>query len=301
MYPTLYKLSEGIGIHTYGLMILTALLAAFAISSKRARMVGIDSDELPLMYLLVAVNGILGARLFYFLFSDTENFFANPLIFLSPNEGGLVFYGGAIGGVLTGVVYCLFKNIPVWKLADIGGPAIMLGLALGRVGCFFAGCCHGGPMDAHVDGVLLAMKGGSIVTVDAAPHIALEFNPGVGVGSIHGRPLYPTQIWEFVGAMSLFGGLSWMWLRLRKFDGQIMAATMVVYAGLRSTIENYRGDAIRGENIVSTMSTSQTISAVMVALAIGIVIVQFRKGVAPETPFIRDDEDSEYDEDSEAL
>ena len=110
MYPTLYQISDGIGIHTYGLMILTALLAASAISSKRARMVGIDSDELPLMYLLVAINGILGARLFYFLFSDTANFFANPLIFFSAEEGGLVFYGGAIGGVLTGVIYCLFKN-----------------------------------------------------------------------------------------------------------------------------------------------------------------------------------------------
>ena len=65
---------------------MTALLAAFAISSKRARMVGIDSDELPLMYLLVAVE-TLGARLFYFLFSIPRTI-PNPLIFLSPNEAG---------------------------------------------------------------------------------------------------------------------------------------------------------------------------------------------------------------------
>ena len=69
MYPTLYQFSESAGVHSYGLMILLALLSAFVISSKRARTIGVDSDELPAMYLLVAIAGILGARLFYFLFS----------------------------------------------------------------------------------------------------------------------------------------------------------------------------------------------------------------------------------------
>ena len=134
MYPTLYQFSESAGIHSYGLMILLALLSAFVISSKRARMIGVDSDELPAMYLLVAVAGILGARLFYFLFSDTAAFFSNPLIFFDGAEGGLVFYGGAIGGVVTGVTYCYLKKIPVWKMSDVAGPAIMLGLAVGRLG-----------------------------------------------------------------------------------------------------------------------------------------------------------------------
>ena len=84
MYPTLYSFGETgtAGIHTYGLMILTALVFAFMVSSKRARTIGIDPDELPLMYLLVAVAGILGARLFYFLFSDTANFLPILLSFL---------------------------------------------------------------------------------------------------------------------------------------------------------------------------------------------------------------------------
>ena len=102
MLPTLYQISEGFGIHTYGLMIITALLAAFMFSSNRARLVGIESDDLPLMYMLVAICGILGARLFYFIFSVPEVFFSNPLSFFSGSEGGLVFYGGAIGGVGCG-------------------------------------------------------------------------------------------------------------------------------------------------------------------------------------------------------
>ena len=300
MYPTLIELGQSAGVHMYGLMILLALLSAFVISSKRAKSIGVDPDELPLMYLLVAGAGILGARLFYFLFSDTENFFKNPAIFFDGGEGGLVFYGGAIGGVVTGVLYCYLKKIPVWKMADIGAPAIMLGLSIGRLGCFFAGCCHGASIeDPHVSSVLFELKGGSGVLLEHAPFFSLIFNKGVGVGSIHGIPTYPTQLWEFTGAMCLFLALSHMWKKLRFFDGQILATMMVFYAGLRSSIEMFRGDSIRGENIVSGLSTSQTISVAMVGLAIVIALIQFRKGVAPEEEFIlNDDELEDSDEDS---
>ena len=171
----------------------------------------------------------------------------------------------------------------------------MLGLAIGRLGCFFAGCCHGAACDVSVESTLLAMKGGSMVLVDAPPHFALVFNEGVGVGSIHNVPTYPTQLWEFTGAFTLFLALSWVWKKLRFFDGQIIAMTMVVYAGLRSSIENFRGDSIRGEDIVSGLSTSQTISVAMVGIALVMIAVRFRKGVAPEEAFVSE-EDSEYDD-----
>ena len=301
MYPTLVKFSAQAGIHMYGLMILLALLSAFVISSIRAKKIGVDPDKLPFMYMLVAIAGILGARLFYFLFSDTQNFFADPSIFFSADEGGLVFYGGAIGGVVTGVIYCYLQKIPVWKMADIGAPAIMLGLAVGRLGCFFAGCCHGAAIDdAHISSVLLELQGGSVVLLDHSPYLSLQFNPNVGVGSIFHVPTYPTQLWEFSGAFSLFLALSFIWKKLRHFDGQILATMMVFYAGLRSTIEQFRGDKIRGEDIVSGLSTSQTISVAMVVLAILIVIVRLPKGKAHEEEFIPDDEeDSLYDDDSE--
>ena len=297
MHPTLIEFSERVGIHSYGLLILTALLFGFVVSSRRAKTVGIDSDDLPLMYLLVAMCGILGARLFYFLFSDTANFMADPFVFFNGNEGGLVFYGGAIGGVVSGVIYCFFRNIPVWKMADIGAPAIMLGLSIGRLGCFFAGCCHGAAieLDEHAHSVLLSFKGGDVLWLEHAPFLSLSFNPGVGVGAIFNTPTYPTQLWEFAGAMTLFFALSFMWSRLRYFDGQILATMMVLYAGLRSSIENFRGDSIRGEDIMSGLSTSQSISVFSLVLAFVIVLIQFRKGVANEVPFVGDLED-DYDD-----
>lgn len=303
MHPTLIEFSERVGIHSYGLLILTALLFAFTVSSKRAKTVGVDPDDLPFMYLLVAMCGILGARLFYFLFSDTQNFFANPFIFFDGNEGGLVFYGGAIGGVISGVIYCLLRKIPVWKMADIAAPAIMLGLAIGRLGCFFAGCCHGAAIELgeHEHSVLMSFKGGDVLWLEHAPYLALSFNPGVGVGAIFHTPTYPTQLWEFTGAITLFLVLSFIWKRQRYFDGQILAMMMVMYAGLRTTIENFRGDSIRGEDIMSGLSTSQSISVFSLGLAVVIALIQFRKGVATEEPFVSDlDEDLEGDSLDEA-
>lgn len=300
MYPTLIQISGQLGVHTYGLMILTGLFLAFMYSSVRARAVGVDSDELPVFYMIVAFAGIAVSRLFYFLFSEPDLFFSNPLVFFKPSEGGLVFYGGPIGGVAAGVTYCLINKIPTWKMVDISAPAIMLGLGMGRVGCFFAGCCHGMHVDVEVLSTFIDLKGGSVVHVDDFPHLALVFKEGIGVGSIHGQPLFPTQVWESFGAISLFGALAWMHKHLRFFDGQIMATMMVFYAGLRSTIEGYRGDSIRGEDLMLGLSTSQSISVFIVGLALLICLIQFRKGLGPEKKFVGNDLD-EMDSDEDLL
>lgn len=431
MFPTLYQISGNIGIHTYGLMIMLGLLGAFVYSSNRARKIGIDSDELPLMYLLVAVMGVLGARLFYFIFSATEAFFKNPFIFFTDG-GGLVFYGGAIGGVVSGVLYCHWKKISALKMADIGAPAIMFGLASGRVGCFLAGCCHGRPVESFIsilkptiltshvqnwmrsprtaDDVFLAiaqnpssseqvyaaikadpeqyavltklaervqvpldgepaaffrslseglyasyksggyptkdvqslsqviidsageegwitilsqsdllntlphelqhaateaivstsvtgsvLPGGEVVLLDGAPTLSLMFTKGVGVGSIYDIPLYPTQVWECLGAFSLFLALAWMWIKIRKFDGQIMATMMIMYAGMRSSIETFRGDKIRGEDWFGLLSTSQLISVFMVVFAILLIVVLAPRGIAEEKEFVYTPADEDDD------
>ena len=79
----------------------------------------------------------------------------------------------------------------------------MLGLAVGRMGAS-SGCCHGRPVPGSETGTLLSMPGGSIVFVDGAPVIAFNFVSGVGVGSIHGEAIYPTQMFESLGALSIF-------------------------------------------------------------------------------------------------
>ncbi len=306
MYPTLYEY-QGIGFHTWGLMVMTAFLAAFMLVSVRARKVGIDSDNLVPLYLLVSIFGLVGARLLHFVFAESAAFFRNPLVFFDMGQGGFAFLGGVIGGVISGALYAWRNNIPVWKLADIAAAAIMLALAVGRTGCFFAGCCHGSPWHtAHAESgepvaivdTLLSLPGGSVVSVGDFPWVALTFKQGVGVGAVFDTPLYPTQLLEITAGLAIFTILSIMWKRFRMFDGQIIAGMLVLYAFARFNIEKLRGDSVRGVDHFGMFSTSQLVSIGMVLAALVIVAVRFRAGVGPEVPII-DDEEELSDEDSD--
>lgn len=284
MHPDLFRW-QGLALHTWGLMVMLAFTAACLVLSFRVKRVGIDSDKLVPLYLIVIVAGMLGARLLHFTMAEPAHFFSRPLDFFDPSQGGFAFYGGAIGGILSGVLWAKVQRIPVWKLADAAAPCIMLGLSIGRLGCFSAGCCHGSVAASSWSSTLAVFDGGSIVTVRGYPWIALVFKRGVGVGSIFDKPLYPTQLWESAGAMALFLYLSWVWKHGRRFDGQVLAMMLVLYAGMRSAIEVFRGDTIRGVGYFGLLSTSQVVSIFMVLAAIAIAVVRWPKGVAPESPF----------------
>ena len=298
MFPTLFT-HQGIGFHTWGLMVMMAFLAAFMLVSSRARKVGIDSDNLVPLYLLISIFGLAGARLLHFVFAEPASFFSNPLVFFDMDQGGFAFLGGVIGGVISGAIYALRNDIPVWKLADIAAAAIMLALAVGRMGCFFAGCCHGqawhgdhgGPIE--ISSVLMSFPGGSVVSVAELPWVALTFKQGVGVGAIFDVPLYPTQLLEITAGLTIFALLSLMWKRFRWFDGQIIAGMLVLYAFARFNIERFRGDTVRGVDYFGLFSTSQLVSIAMVVVAAVIVVARFGAGVALEVPIIDNDEEDD--------
>jgi len=291
MFPTLFTY-QGFGFHTWGLMVLMAFLAACLVTGARAGRVGIDSDKLVPFYLIITFAGLAGSRLLHFLFAETETFLANPGVFFDPNQGGFAFLGGVIGGVLAGGVYAIATKIPVLKLADVGAPSIMLGLAVGRTGCFFAGCCHGMRCELPSTNTLINLPGGSAVTVDGFPWLALQFVPGVGVGSIFNAPLFPTQLWEITGGLLMFAFLSWMWKKWRRFDGQVMAIGLTLYAIMRSFIEQFRGDSIRGIHSFdlpglgeTALSTSQIVAIGLVVFSVVLAAWRWPKGVTAEIPF----------------
>ena len=294
MFPTLFS-SATVSVHSWGLMVLTAFAVACGVSGMRASRVGIDPDKLVPLYLLVGAAGMLGARLLHFVFAEPDLFFGNPFVFFDINHGGWAFYGGVIGGVGSGAVYARLRAIPVWKLADVAAASIMLGLAIGRMGCFLAGCCHGGVCEAPVLGDLVSLPYGEIKSVEGFPHVALRFEPGVGVGSLRGSVLYPTQLMEIGFGLTWFAVLSAMWRWGRRFDGQVLAAMMVLYAGSRTWVEGFRGDSIRGLYEVAgiELSTSRLIALGMVAGAGVLVALRVRAGVAPESEFIALDEDDD--------
>lgn len=290
MHPTLISWN-GVGLHTWGLMITVAFAAAILVTAGRARTIGVDPDKLVPIYVASPILGLAGARLLHFLFAEPELFFKHPMAYFDMGQGGFAFYGGVILAAFGGLLYAHLVKLPLLKVADLCAPNILLGLMFGRIGCFFAGCCHGAATGAHVTGTLITLQGGAVVTVAGFPYVALIYVPHVGVGDLFHVPLYPTQPWEALGACALFLFLSWWWKTRRAFDGQVAGLALVLYAFLRYTVESFRGDTIRGVDYFDLFSTSQLVSFGGLALGVLMLVGLRGRGVAPETPIVHDDDD----------
>ncbi len=281
MLPDLLDLSTPYGsvpIHTWGVMITVAFMVAAWVTQSRARDGGVDGDKLVGLYLVAFTCGLAGARLLHFTMAEPDRFFSNPLVYFRIWEGGFAFYGGVLLAVAGSVIYALVRGIPVWKLADLTAPAVMVGLSLGRLGCFMAGCCHGAACELPPGAVNLlpaSFEGGALWLFGSAPFLATE--PFGGVGSNH-VPLLPTQLWSSAIALGLFVLLSWRWKR-RRYDGQVFAWLLLIYPLTRSFIESLRGDTIRGVDWFGLLTTSQLISIPVFLAGVAIVVLQRRKGI----------------------
>jgi phosphatidylglycerol:prolipoprotein diacylglycerol transferase len=138
---------EGLPIRGYGVMLLLAILAGVGLSMHRARKRGIDPELILSLAMWLVVPGIVGGRLFYVIEYWEKYQNANWLVTLreiaTVTKGGLVVYGALLAGgaALAGFVYR--HRLPGLMLADLIAPGVVLGMALGRVGCFLNGCCFG--------------------------------------------------------------------------------------------------------------------------------------------------------------
>ncbi len=144
--------AAGIPIRAYGTMMLLGILLSFGLAVWRAPRYGFTAQHIQEILFWLCIPGILGARLFYVI-EYWDSFKAPTLGQTLANianipEGGLVVYGSIIGGFLGGVVYLLWKRLSILRMMDLLAPCMMLGLALGRLGCFLNGCCFGGVCDA---------------------------------------------------------------------------------------------------------------------------------------------------------
>lgn len=140
----------GLPIRGYGVMLLIGVSAAVMIAIYRARQVGFPGETIVTMTFFAFVCGIAGARLFYVIqfwndqFDRGGDVWATLQAVANVTQGGLVVYGGFIGGSLGVLGYLLWNHIPVYRAGDIVAPSLMIGLAIGRIGCLLNGCCYGG-------------------------------------------------------------------------------------------------------------------------------------------------------------
>ncbi len=133
----------GLPIRGYGVMVLLGLLCGIGICTFRGRQLGLHPDTIIGLGFWMMLGGVLGARLFYVV-QKWDEFKQSPSSAFMLTEGGLVIYGGVIGGLLAGAFFCYRNKLNVAATADLVAPGFLIGYALGRIGCLLHGCCFGG-------------------------------------------------------------------------------------------------------------------------------------------------------------
>jgi phosphatidylglycerol:prolipoprotein diacylglycerol transferase len=252
MYPILFKIGP-LTVHTYGVMLAAAFFLALALAVRQARKEGIVPEKVVDLGLYLLVAAIVGSRILFIL-TDLQYYIEHPLKIFFVWEGGLVFFGGLILAIPLGIYYIKKNNLPLWKVADIAAPSIAIAQAVGRLGCFSAGCCYGRPTDIPW---------------------AVTFRDPDSLARLN-VPLHPTQIYESLGTFLIF--LFLIIIRKRKsFDGQLFWLYVLLYSFIRFFIEFYRGDEIRGMLFGGPLSTSQGIGLSLVGLAI-YMLLRLKKG-----------------------
>jgi len=152
--PTGENVVLGLPIRGYGVMLLIGLVSAVGLAVYRARRRGLDPEIIYSLAIWLFLGGFSGARLFYvteywsqqFAKHHSDGSFdwgATLAAVVNVAQGGIVVYGGLAGGALAGALFLRRHRLPVLRIFDICAPSVMLGLAIGRIGCFLNGCCFG--------------------------------------------------------------------------------------------------------------------------------------------------------------
>ena len=232
-------------LHTYGVILACAFLLALWLASVRARHAGLDVQRVTDLGVWTLIAGLVGAKLLL-LVVDWSFYSKNPRELLSILQSGGVFYGGLIAGMITAVYILRRYSLPGWQTADVLAPAIVLGQAIGRIGCLAAGCCWGRATQLPW----------------AVTYSDIQANRQVGTPmDVH---LHPTQIYESLFATAILLFLLWLTPR-KRFHGQILVTYVGLYSLVRFGLEYLRGDAARGTYFGGAISTSQIIALILVA------------------------------------
>jgi phosphatidylglycerol:prolipoprotein diacylglycerol transferase len=232
---------------TYGILLVLGMLAGLWIVTRQARKAGLVPETITDMAVYAIIAGLIGAKVLL-LIVEWPFYSRNPRELLSLFQSGGVFYGGLLGAIPVAFWYARRHQLDGWKTADVLAPGVAVGQAIGRMGCFMAGCCYGKPT--------------SVPWAVTFTDVFANRNVGTPLDT----PLHPTQIYESLACFLIMGILLWMAPR-KRFHGQVVLAYVVLYAVARFVVEMYRGDAIRGFVFGGRLSTSQFIALLMVAAA----------------------------------
>jgi phosphatidylglycerol:prolipoprotein diacylglycerol transferase len=245
VHPQLFHIGS-FAIPTYGVLVATGVLIGMWISVRNCARLGINPEHAWNLGIYVVLAGIVGSKVLYVI-NEWSSYSGHlgDIFSLSTLQAGGVFSGGLIAGLAVAVWYVRKYSIPALAACDAFAPGLALGHAIGRLGCFSAGCCFGKETH-HFWGVVFTNPLAN--SISATP---------LNV------PLEPTQLFEAAVELANFLLLMWMFKR-RKFDGQVFSAFLIIYGTARFFLEFLRGDPGRGEVFGGLMSGTQLIAILMV-------------------------------------
>lgn len=210
----------GIPIHLFGIFAALSILLGYWVTASEMKRLGIPTHFLADLAVAVLIPAFLGARLLFVL-ERLPVYVSDPLQIFRFWEGGIRLYGGLLGGLFGGYLFCQRKKLSFALLSDPVALGLCLGLSLSRLGCFAAGCCFGKPTSLPW-GVVFTHP----LAIARPLHVAL----------------HPTQVYSFLIGMAIFAFL--MTRRQRKaFDGQILLTYFLLESGSRIFIEFVRADS----------------------------------------------------------
>ncbi len=249
MHPNLFELPifGGTAVHTYGVLLATGFLSAVGFCVHQARRYGENPQRILDLCFYILIAAILGSRI-YFVAIEWPYFSEHPKEILNLTSGGLVFYGGAIGGTLTAMFLMWKWKLPFWRTCDLMAPAVPIGIFFGRLGCFAAGCCYG--RETNVPWAAVFRDAATLAPRDV--------------------PIHPTQLYASLDGVVLFVALVLL-QRVKRFDGQVFCALLIGYAVLRYLVEEpFRADA-RGA-AVEGISVSVATGVPVLLVGLGLML-----------------------------
>jgi len=276
-------------IGTYSFCLLLGFISGYLLARRNARRLGMERRHIDNITLLVAITGLVGARIFSWLFYFPPGFTLWQALW--QTGGGLVFYGGVVGGFTGAIVYCLVRRVQLRNILDVLAGPLAVGLAFGRIGCFMAGCCWG---DVCVDQQ-------QISSVDAKVHYQIATVPAlspanfplavrfpVDTGALNQQielgllppnateslPVHPVQLYESSLAFLLAFYLQRRF-RHRKWAGEVFCWFLGGYGIIRFSMEFLRAD---NAPIYFGLTLSQVISLICLAACAIIFAIYARSG-----------------------
>ena len=244
---------DGLPVFGYGVMLFTGLSTAVTLASKRALREGLDVDIIWDLAIWLVVPGIIGARLYY-LIQYHDRVFSNVpssewlMTAVNLSQGGIVLYGGLIGGAIGYFAFCYFRHLRPLGLADIVVPSVFIGIGFGRIGCFLYGCCYGAACSLP-----WAVK----FPRDSATFASMVEKGLIDINAPCTPSLHPTQIYSSIDGFIIAAITSWYFWHRRR-NGEVLAVALMIYPVTRFCMEFLRADEVG--QLKTSLTTAQLVS-----------------------------------------